>query len=208
MSAVFIGHKTVVSPDCGTFISEPKAPKNYKDQAKIDAYIEEAKAEILSASSSKPFTGMFQEASLCFYNSSANSFECVGTFKGAEGLPQFLENLEKLVISNTQAFIFQAKAFMQLVCMQALRAKINNKFVVKWLLNHPDRAYVVDLPKIFLPTQEEVSRIGYINMFNYFGVPLTQSDMDNTVTQATKLYELYCAVGKFNHIIPGEISEG
>lgn len=208
MSAIFIGHKTTVAPDCSSFISEPKAPKNYKDQAKIDAYIEEARAEILSASSSKPFTGMFQEASLCVYDSSSNSLECVGTFKGSEGFPKFLDSLENLVLNNTQAFAFQAKSFMQLVCMQALKAKINTGFVTRWLLNYPDRAAVADLPKIFLPTQEEVSRVGYFNLFKYFGVSLTQADMDDTQTQASKLYELYCAVGKFDNYNPRESYQG
>lgn len=209
MSAVFIGYKTVVASDCGSFIAEPKAPKNYKDQAKIDAYVEEARAEIRSASSGKPFTGIFQEACICTYNSDTQHFECSSLYSGTNDFAKFLTDLETAVWHGIQAFMFQSSSFMRLISMQAMRLKINSKLVNHWLLNHPKaRGLIVDLPKIFLPSQEEVSRIGYMNMFSYFGVSLSQADMENTQTQASKLYELYCSVGKFDGLVFNEVSNG
>ena len=65
MSAIFIGHKTIVSPDFSQFVVEPKAPKNYKDPAKIADYVQDAKNEIMNNSSFKPFTGMIEEICIC-----------------------------------------------------------------------------------------------------------------------------------------------
>jgi len=95
MSAVFVGYKTVVAPDFSNYVVEPKAPKNYKDPEKINAYIEEAKAEIRNTCASKPFTGIFQEAAICIYDDSCEAgnspeFYCGKVYKGAEEFPEFL----------------------------------------------------------------------------------------------------------------------
>lgn len=214
MSAVFVGYKTVVAPDFSNYVVEPKAPKNYKDPEKINAYIEEAKAEIRNTCASKPFTGIFQEAAICIYDDSCEAgnipeFYCGKVYKGAEEFPEFLKELEDSVWQGVQAFMFQSYNFMRMVCLQAIRSKIKSRLVNHWLLNHPKaRGLIVDLPKLFLPSHEEVTRIGYINMFKYFGVPLTVADLDNTQIQASKLYELYCAADKFDGLVVSEVNNG
>ncbi len=209
MSAIFVGYKTTISPDSNGLIAEPKAPKNYKDEAKISAYIEEARAEIRGTASSKPFTGIFEEACICLYDSDDNTFECHEVYVGSTAFPKFLKDLETAVWKGMQAFMFQSSSFMRLISMQALREKLNSKLVNHWLLNHPKaRGLIVDLPRIFLPSQEEVSRIGYVNMFSHFGVSLSQADMENTQTQARKLYDLYCACNKFDGLVFNEVRDG
>jgi len=211
MNAVFIGYRTTVSPDFYEFVSEPRAPKNYKDPEKIAAYLEEAKIEIMNTSANKPFTGIFEEASICSYNDGSNSeseeFTCLDTYKGVSDFPDFVNTLAKLTGNGTQAFMFNAYSFMRIIAMQALKSKLNNKFINYWLLNHSvARGLVVDLPKIFLPSSEEVSRIGHFGLFRYFGLTLTGADLADTQKQCHKLYELYCAADKFNGLVFNEVN--
>jgi hypothetical protein len=211
MSAIFVGYRTITSPDFSDFVVEPKAPKNYKDPEKISAYIEEARAETRASASSKPFTGIFEEASICLYDDGADSkkegFTCLNTYKGASEFPDFIGTLATMTGEGTQAFMFNAYAFMRLIAMQALRSKLNSQFINYWLLNHPtSRGLIVDLPKIFLPSSEEVSRISYTGLFHYFGLTLAAADMSDTQRQCQKLYELYCAANKFNGLVFNEVS--
>lgn len=213
-SAMFIGHKTVVSPDFANFVVEPKAPKNYKDPVKIADYVQEAKNEIMNNSSFKPFTGTIEEICVGFDDQEGLSgfgkgFHCSDIFKGAADLEKFLNFLKGGLDNDMQAFTFHAYTFMRMVCMQAIKQGIKNSLVNDWLLNDPDaRGSIVDLPKVFLPSSEEVSRVGYVNMFKYFGVTLTQDDMNDTQKQCRKLYELYAAADKFNGAKVFEISNG
>jgi hypothetical protein len=213
MSAVFVGYKTTVSPDFSEFVAEPKAPKNYKDPEKISSYLEEAKAEIRGSSSSKPFTAIFEEASICIYDDGAVSknegFTCLKTYNGTTDFPEFVDTLASLTGEGTQAFMFNAYSFMRIISMQALRSKLSSQFLSYWLLNHPTaRGLIVDLPKVFLPSSEEVSRIGHVNLFKYFGLTLTSEDMVDTKKQCQKLYELYDAANKFHGLVFNEVSNG
>lgn len=214
MGAIFIGHKTIVSPDFAQFVVEPKAPKNYKDPAKISDYVQEAKNEIMNNSSFKPFTGMIEEICICVddeenMSGEGGGLQCDHVYRGAGELEEFLVSLKEALDSNMQAFTFQAYTFMRMVCLQAIRQGIKSSLVNDWLLNHPSaRGLIVDLPKVFLPSSEEVSRIGYVNMFKYFGVSLTQDDMNNTQQQCQKLYELYRAADKFNGVKVIDVSGG
>jgi len=214
MGAIFIGHKTIVSPDFSQFAVEPKAPKNYKDPAKIADYVQEAKNEIMNNSSFKPFTGMIEEICICVddqenWSGMGGGFECHSVYRGAGDLGKFLDCLKEALNSDMQAFTFQSYTFMRMVCLQAIKQGIKNSLVNDWLLNHPKaRGLIVDLPKVFLPSADEVSRIGYVNMFKYFGVTLTQEDLNDTQKQCRKLYELYRAADKFNGVKVIEISNG
>lgn len=213
-SAIFIGHKTVVSPDFANFVVEPKAPKNYKDPAKIADYVQEAKNEIMNNSSFKPFTGTIEEICICVDDQEGISevgagFQCHSVYKGAADLEKFLTSLKAGLDNDMQAFTFHSYTFMRMVCLQAIKQGIKSSLVNNWLLNHPSaRGLIVDLPKVFLPSSEEVSRVGYVNMFKYFGVALTQDDMNDTQKQCRKLYELYAAADKFNGAKVFEISNG
>ena len=212
MSAIFLGHKTIISPDFGNFVVEPKAPKNYKDPAKISDYVQEAKNEIMANSSFKPFTAMVDEVTLCIDDTEnlfegGPGFKCHRTYKGAAELELFIEDLQRGLNMGMQAFTFQAYTIMRIVCMQAVKQGIKNSLVNHWILNHPKaRGLIVDLPKVFLPSNDEVSRIGYINMFKYFGVSLCNADFNSTSLQCQKLYELYCVADKFKGLTVTEVS--
>lgn len=203
MSFIFIGHKTTVSPDFKEFVTEPKAPKNYKDPQKISDYIEEAKTEIRNTSSFKPFTSIVEEVSVRVEDENGKVVN-LKTYKGVADFPEFIRHLDVTIgINEAKAFTFQAYTFMRIVSMQAIRAGIKSTTVPMWLTDcNQFRDLVTDLPKIFLPSSEEVSRIGYMNMFKYFGISLTASDMDDTVIQCEKLSALYHLADRLGECTP------
>lgn len=203
MNFVFIGHKTVTSPDFQEFVSEPKAPKNYKDPQKISDYIEEAKTEIRNTSSFKPFTGIVSEVSVRVEDKEGK-VTALKTYKGAADFPSFIKHLDDTVGANkAEAFTFQAHTFMRIISMQAIRSGLKSTTIPMWLTNcNQFRDLITDLPKIFLPSNEEVSRIGYTNMFKYFGLSLSSSDMDDTTIQCEKLSNLYHLADRLGECTP------
>jgi len=70
------------------------------------------------------------------------------------------------------------------------------------------RNCVYDLPKLFLNTVEEQSRIGVFGLFKYYGVSLTIDDLANVKTQAEKQHELYKAIGLNEEIVKNFGSNG
>lgn len=57
MQVAIVGFESTARPDWKSFVSEPKAPFNYKDLVKIEAYKEEAKAKQQAKAAIKPMTG-------------------------------------------------------------------------------------------------------------------------------------------------------
>jgi hypothetical protein len=196
----FIGHTTVTADNASEYLSEIKAPKNYKDQAKIDEYVEKAQAEQLSTASSKPFTAKVKEIYVMEVDS-AGSVKESRWWNGPTAVSDFTDFAHKHFHGKAKVFALNSSSFMRISCFESLKVR-PNPFALQWLF-HDDsvRKCFYDLPKLFLNTVEEQSRIGIFGLFKYYGVSLTVHDLANVKTQAEKQYELYKALGLNEEIV-------
>ena len=180
----FIGHATSTTDNAKDYLAEAKAPKNYKDQAKIDEYVEKAVSDQLATASSKPFTAKVKEVYVMQVDDSGKVVES-RWWNGPTVITDLLNS----------------SGFMRVACFEALKVKPNS-FAHFWLFHDSYvRRCFYDLPKLFLNTLEEQSRIGLFGLFKYYGVSLTIDDLANVKTQAEKLHELYKAIGLSEEVI-------
>lgn len=192
----FIGHTTVAAEDAKNFLAEVKAPKNYKDQSKIDEYVEKATADQLSTASSKPFTSNVKEVYFMGVDSNGKLVESLW-WTGPTMLKDFMDHMDTLSTNqNAKVFLLNSSSFLRSACIEALKKCPTNVFPKLWLLGDSTvKRCFFDLQKIFLNNADEQSRIGLFGLFKYYGVSLTTTDLANVKTQAEKLHELYNAVG-------------
>lgn len=203
----FIGHTTATAENASDYLSEVKAPRNYKDQAKIDEYVEKAVAEQLSTASSKPFTAQVKEIYLMQVDKDGVVKES-RWWNGPTAVTDFTTFAHAHFNGDAKVFLMNSSNFMRIACFESLRIK-PNPFALLWLL-HDSRVpnCVYDLPKLFLNTVEEQSRIGVFGLFKYYGVSLTIDDLANVKTQAEKQHELYKAIGLNEEIVKNFGSNG
>lgn len=197
----FIGHTTAATDNAKDYLSEIKAPKNYKDQAKIDEYVEKATYEQLATASSKPFTAKAQEIYLMQVDASGKIVES-RWWTGPTVIKDFMDFANaNFFKSDAKVFLSNTSNFMRIACFEALKISPNN-FAHFWLFHDSTvRKCFYDLPKLFLNTAEEQSRIGLFGLFKYYGVNLTVENWANVKVQAEKLHELYKAIGLSENIL-------
>jgi hypothetical protein len=196
----FIGHTTSTTDNAKDYLAEVKAPKNYKDQAKIDEYVEKAVSDQLATASSKPFTAKVKEVYVMQVDDSGKVVES-RWWNGPTVITDFMDFANGHFNGNAKVFLMNSSSFMRVACFEALKVKPNS-FAHFWLFHDSYvRRCFYDLPKLFLNTLEEQSRIGLFGLFKYYGVSLTIDDLANVKTQAEKLHELYKAIGLSEEVI-------
>lgn len=196
----FIGHTTSTTENAKDYLAEVKAPKNYKDQAKIDEYVEKAVAEQLATASSKPFTAKVKEVYVMQVDDSGKIVDS-RWWNGPTVITDFMAFANEHFNGNAKVFLMNSSGFMRVACFESLKVKPNN-FAHFWLFHDSSvRKCFYDLPKLFLNTLEEQSRIGLFGLFKYYGVSLTIDDLANVKTQAEKLHELYKTIGLSEEVV-------
>jgi len=201
MSNIFVGYRTQLAPTYSEVMEPIKAPKNYKDPVKISQYLAEAEEQVRANSAAKPFTAVFESATMYYAPSSLEFPGIYSQYTGLSGLAKLLEDMDDAISAEgEQLMMFDASDFMQIVSVQAIKEGIDSRLANSWIARLPIlRDRIVDLPRIFL-VGEDYSRIGVYNMFKYFGVSLTNADMENTKTQCSKLKELYDKLKNFPEV--------
>lgn len=194
MNFYYLGYKTTVRPDFEQYLAEPKAPKNYKNQEAITEYLDKARTEAASSAASKPFTSIVQEVTVFSTNCRDSVVEEVARFSGATAAHDLAKLLEDISEKDSQVYAFNINNFIRSLCTQVIKEGFNFNWMYLYLYKSPAfKDMFIDPTRLFLPSVEEQGRISVINLFKYFGLSLTESDLIDTAIQAKKLHEFAVA---------------
>jgi len=191
----YIGYTSVAAPEFQSYVSAPKAPKNYKDPKVIEEYLEKAYSEIRSTASSKPITSLVTDIHMI--SSMGETFD----FSGGNAAHDFVKYIGNLDYSRIRVYGFNAKNFMRSVSAQVIKecpkadiARID--FVYYWLFcDHTVKNIFMDPTRVFLSSADEQSRISLSGIFKYFGLDLSTVDLSNTKKQSEAVRDFCAATG-------------
>lgn len=165
MSIYCVGATYDLQPNWQLFVQKPKAPSNYKDPAKIAAYVDEAWIRLGNAAAREPLTGKFAQV---FVTKRSKSGEWEpGGKEGAPVLAQ-LENPEVI-------FGLDLRAFLRLAVVDYVTRKGALDHAYRWaclgdagqpLLEDARAVRLIDPVRALTGLRhDEVSLEGFVNRF-------------------------------------------